>query len=105
MKVKLLYLLFLVIGIIPIYHVVSWIYVFKTNPNLSQIEKQIVFYDDFCLGYRPNVFLVALFGVVSIGFFVFQLIKNQGNLFKRILLITLSLVILIFTLLNVWFML
>jgi hypothetical protein len=111
MKQKVLYIIFLIAGTIPVYLFISWIYIFNNYPTLSQIEKQELYNQLFFGGFNitGNLIIklcVVVLGLCSICYFSYQLF-NKKNIQKNTLTLDilnaiLIIVFSIFTLLSIW---
>lgn len=106
---KIMFLIFTIAGIIPVYMFTCWIYIFNSQPKLSHIDKQIVYNQTFFLGYdvTHNLLVkvgVVILGLISVLYFGFQISKknSEEQNVKQMINSALFIVFLIFTILSLW---
>lgn len=110
MKNKILFTAGVIFGILSVYPILGWIYIFNVYSEASHIEKQSLFFQKFLFGINPEDsvpvhFLIIFFGIVSV--FIFSILIHSLN--KRvnkkghfILYLSLLIIFSIFTFLNIW---
>jgi hypothetical protein len=84
MKNKILTVLAIILGVLPVYEILAWIYVFNNNLAASHEEKQIIFNDQMFFGIvffktiQSHV-LTALLGLISVTIFSVLIYYNNLN--------------------------
>lgn len=110
MKNKILFTVGVILGIISVYPILGWIYIFNVYSEASHIEKQSLFFQKFLFGIKqedtePVHFLIIFFGIVSVVIFGILIHRLNGRVNKKvrfILYLTLLIIFSIFTFLNIW---
>ncbi len=107
---RILLTFFILAGLVPIYAVLGWIYIFNKYPNLDHLDKQYIYNSELFFGIKASnigiILMIILLGFGSLLYFIFKLISVQKEKNKRVFIFTIYLIFTIivglFTLLNVW---
>jgi hypothetical protein len=114
MKTKILAITGLILGIIPVYTLSGWIFVFNSHPNHTQTEKQTIYAKQILFDLKAFdtillPILTILSGIVSVAIFsilLFKLSQIQDKNLSQTLMFILYLIVIIivglFTVLNLW---
>jgi len=112
MKNRLFFLTGIILGLIPVYTTLGWIYVFKSYPQFTQAEKVIQFKQVILCNKSVSEgllsFLLLLCGALSITCFSILLrltkkIENKRRAnFQFIINLLLLIIVSVFTFFNFW---
>ena len=81
MKKNIFLVLFLLLGLLPAYTFLGWIYIFNKYPFKTQIEKKLIYDQDLFFGVdlvKSSYFplLILFIGLCSIIYFLIKLIRE-----------------------------